>query len=158
MAKSTNREKYNWLYDKIRIAAYIGFSFSLFGLLVGALIPIQWSIYTYCAFGIGYISAILLKSRHQPNPLRLSVSRERKVLYEDETLTYLEPFWEVFPRYLYWLPIFPAYLILIIMNLLVQKTITNLSSLFVIAGIGFGVSIFLCDAIYSTYILRTRKK
>lgn len=153
-----NIEKQKWLYGKIRSAAYIGFSFSLFGLLLGALIPIQWSLNTYFAFGIGTVGAIIWKSRHQPNPLRLSASRGKPELFEDETLAYLEPYWKMFPHYLYWIPVFPTYLLFIVVNLVIQKNITNLSSLLVVAGIGFGVSIFFCDAIYSTYILRTWKE
>jgi hypothetical protein len=149
-----DQQKKDWLRNGIRKAMYTHFGLSLLSLLLVGFIPIYWTTNSYWVFGASYIISIVWRSIKQPNPLRGSVNPNSMLLNEDEILTYLHPYWESFPRYLYWLPIVPIYIYLVIINSIIDKTFTGSVGLLFIAFLGFGISIFFCNAIYSTYLLR----
>lgn len=155
-SKNLDEKKLYWLRGIIRKARNIVIGFALLCLLLIGIIPISWTVYTYIAFGVGYTIAIVWNSLRKPNLLRISANPNNLLLSEEEVSTLTEPFWRVFKRRLFWLPVIPIYVVLIILNPVLNKTIsnTNPTGLFLISFVGFAIGVNLCWAVYSNYLLR----
>lgn len=157
MTNSINldEEKLYWLRGIIRKARNIVIGFALLCLLLIGIIPIYWTLYTYIAFGVGYTIAIVWNSLRKPYLLRISANPNNLLLSEEEVSKLTEPFWRVFKRRLFWLPVIPIFVVLIILNPII-KTIPNPNptGLFLISFVGFAMGVNLCWAVYSNYLLR----